>query len=281
MKNNNALIKTGLFAVFIIIGLIYVMNYPLSIWIASTISNVDRQEYFYVGYLTIYTFVAFFTVACCLYMEQDNLENFHFDKLSLAIFAFSGLWQFVEWFDLLAAKEFSHIWILLPTSLFILYILIRKWKQLPNPNWRWVFASILIALFVLIPATFIDYWYTQEISALPLNTAMGDLFTQLGANFKFSLAFVRLEEVIFRGLLWGYLRKLNWKENSIFVVQAVLFWFAHPGNMAYPLIFFVSLPLIIFATSFIVKRSRQLFPAMVCHLLYNLFVGLIWQFLVK
>jgi len=35
------------------------------------------------------------------------------------------------------------------------------------------------------------------------------------------------EEPLFRGFLWGYLRKLGWSENKILLSQAGLFAFAH------------------------------------------------------
>jgi membrane protease YdiL (CAAX protease family) len=273
--------KAGLFALLVLIGLLYIINYPLSIWIASSFPEIESREYFSFGYWTIYTFIAYFVVAVCLYVEQDNLEEFHFDKLSLTIFALSGILIFFEWYELLSLEKFFHVWILLPSSLFIFFILIRKWAYLPNPNWRWVGGSIVVVSLVLIPATFIDYWYRHDIVDLSLQGTLENLIARFGTIFMASMIhIVPLEEVLFRGLLWGYLRRLHWKESKIFVIQAILFWFIHPQNMVYPLAFFISLPIGILAISFLTQRSRQLFPAMVFHILYNSFVSLIWQFLV-
>ena len=78
-----------------------------------------------------------------------------------------------------------------------------------------------------------------------------------------------LEEPIYRGFLWGYLRNKHWEEKRILLFQTALFTVSHFYYFKHPLTIFIMLPLAGLLFGYITMKSRSLIPAMLSHALYN------------
>ncbi|HAL17688.1 MAG TPA: hypothetical protein DCP32_13380 [Anaerolineaceae bacterium] len=74
------------------------------------------------------------------------------------------------------------------------------------------------------------------------------------------------EEPVFRGFLWGYLRKNGWRDVWIWLFQAGLFSLAHLYyiNTA-PISFWFIVPLLALVQGWLVWRSRSIATSMVAH----------------
>jgi membrane protease YdiL (CAAX protease family) len=125
---------------------------------------------------------------------------------------------------------------------------------------------LLISVFlVLLPILLFNLTMKNSVS-LEL------ILTSVVSIFHVQLALIAFEEVIFRGALWGYLCELGWKEPTIFVTQAFLFWIAHSrfilvGHSVYS--FWVATPLISLTLGFITWRAKSLTPSTIAHFLFN------------
>ncbi len=74
------------------------------------------------------------------------------------------------------------------------------------------------------------------------------------------------EEPLFRGFLWGYLRKNGWRDVWIWLFQAGLFGLAHFYYInAAPISFWLIVPLLALVQGWLVWRSRSIATSMVAH----------------
>lgn len=88
---------------------------------------------------------------------------------------------------------------------------------------------------------------------------------------------VVVEEFYFRGLLWGVLKDLKWRDYSILIVQTVLFWFFHIDAMFSDFVFFwVLVPSVSVILGIIVWRSKSIAPSTIAHSLLNVFHTLVF-----
>lgn len=87
---------------------------------------------------------------------------------------------------------------------------------------------------------------------------------------------VPVEEILFRGFLWGYFRRRGWEEGRVFWVQGILFWILHWDRLMTPLVFFLGIPVIVLAASGLTLRSKQVFPAILSHLITNAVTAILW-----
>lgn len=78
------------------------------------------------------------------------------------------------------------------------------------------------------------------------------------------------EEPLFRGFLWGYLRKCKWREHQIYLFQALLFTLAHIYylNKA-PISLLIIVPISSLIFGCIVWRSKTITTSMIVHGLIN------------
>ncbi len=82
-----------------------------------------------------------------------------------------------------------------------------------------------------------------------------------------------VEEIIFRGLLFGYLVKQSGNEKQSLLIQAVLFWLLHFHYLwLSPFSFWFGIPVSTLIFSMLVWRSRSLSSAIMAHVLSNTFV---------
>jgi membrane protease YdiL (CAAX protease family) len=80
---------------------------------------------------------------------------------------------------------------------------------------------------------------------------------------------VILEEPVFRGFLWGFLRERGWNEKVIWLSQAALFWLAHLNYVQRPYTFWLVIPLSGLVYGWLAWKSRSLAPSMLAHAAYN------------
>jgi membrane protease YdiL (CAAX protease family) len=103
----------------------------------------------------------------------------------------------------------------------------------------------------------------------PRGTFLGDNFH--GSGFLYQLGFAAVsEEPVFRGFLWGYLRKLGWREIWVWLAQAGLFMSAHLYfRDALPFNFWIVVPSAGLIFGLLAWRTRSIAVGMMSHAAYN------------
>jgi len=148
-------------------------------------------------------------------------------------------------------------------SLFIFLIVHRK--KVPPTNLFWVLRGLYLSAIILLLASLAEFFVPSLALVKAVETDVNIVLWIL-RQIVYLLSFVSpFEEVLFRGLLWGYLIRFGWKEDRVFWFQAILFWLLHFTRFFYIVTFFISVPLSIYTVSILVRKSKQLFPAIIAH----------------
>lgn len=211
-----------------------------------------------------YLVTTYLVIAALVWLNKQNLEDFHLDKLTLFTLVFSSIFRR----RLGIAYEGYFLMLIGFGGLLILIIAVVNRSILPKTNVKWSILGLLYGILSLIPSTIIQSFQGQAIAneGFYINNTV----FLIARQFIFELSFgVPVEEIVFRGFIWGYLLKLGWAEKNAMWGQGILFWLLHFGRVGTPLIFFLSIPLLTFVSSKLTSRSRQIFPAIISHTIIN------------
>ena len=217
----------------------------------------------YIRYIYIVTI--YLVIAILIWLERKNLDDFNLDRLALFILVLSSVIRR----RLGVENEGFFLSIIGATGLLVFISVILNWSKIPQTNFRWVAIGLFVACLSVILIIFIASF--QQVPLIP-NTVPGPygVFWDMIRRAIYDLSFTApIEEILFRGFIWGYLRKLKWDVNKVFWVQGVLFWFLHIGQITFPFAFFLSIPLLTYVTSELTKRSHQVSPSIIAHLIIN------------
>jgi membrane protease YdiL (CAAX protease family) len=260
--------------IFILIGAIFTINFgaPVYLWIRFG-ENLEIVNFWYFDIFYGYLACAYLFIAFCIWIEKEHLEIFHIDRVSLIVFIFSSNYFFRHQYNVPNEKLFLVI--ISFAGILAAIVLAKNWQRIPQTNFRWVIIGLLMTSIILIPANYIDY-----VANYTYSDTKFDLLQWTTTSIVYNLSFVSvLEEFLFRGFLWGYLRKMEWDERIIFFIQSILFWVMHISKIPSPLVLLVLLPTITLVYSMLAKYSRQVFPSMISHTVYNMFVSVAWRIL--
>lgn len=134
----------------------------------------------------------------------------------------------------------------------------------------WFFISVIIGIL-----TGILYGYFI-ISPCPKSSDKASFIWAIFRFFNQLNNAAVLEELLFRGFIWGYLIKLKWKENWIWLLQAFLFMMGHICYLgSYDLAFFIGIPATALILGLLAWKSRSISTSMTAHALVNTFEDLI------
>jgi len=249
-------------------GILVVLNY-----IYPAINAIHRLNYnssIFLYYLVIITYLC---VIFLLWSENDRLEEYNLDRLSittLIIFAFLR-------YNLTFVGEIYYKIVVFTLGLVIALLFIFNFHKIPRTKPVWIMIGILSCLLV-IPFAYINAY---NPAMKPVALSLKKYFWQgVGLSTLYGLSFVSIyEEIIFRGILFGWLRKLKWADKTIIFVQAFLFWLLHFWQAsAKPFDYFILLPLFILATSLLLYYSKQVFSSILLHTAVDSLVDLITRF---
>jgi membrane protease YdiL (CAAX protease family) len=195
-------------------------------------------------------------ISMVVIVNRSNLNRLNIDKYFVAVILCGGL-----------SYDWDPSWQLgLATALasFFVFILCGKgWLIFSSaePNLTRVFLVILLGFLLGLllmgnPINFMKFrWVIQW--------------------FLFFIPFVVAEEVMFRGMLWSFLKDLNFSVFWIVTSQAILFWLSHV-HFANNLVFFwVITPVVSVLLGIIVWRYRSITLSATAHMLVNLLLGLV------
>jgi len=212
----------------------------------------------------IYVALAYLFFAVLITIESKALEEFHVDRFTLAIFVLASL---IRHRTGLPGEDFLIALIRL-SGIIVVFTLIVKKPNVPRTSIGWVLigiavSTVTIILIILFEIVFRDSW---EVMPLYRNNMFSTVSGEIIVEWSFGAL---VEEILFRGFLWGYLKRKGWTENKVFWVQGILFWFFHISRIFTPFTFFIVIPLLTMIYSKLTLHSKQLYPAIVSHIIVN------------
>ena len=226
---------------------------------------------------SIYQVGTYFLIAFLIWWERDALSDVHLDTLSLIMIVLFKPVQtlLLDYWRIDIPLAFPH-----PVGLSIWLIaigLIRAlWRSGYKPvpikvgSWGWLLAGLFIG-FVL--STLLNLGIFQSNAGFTGRgyTALSSVTTSTGAAFLYQLGFAAIsEEPVFRGFLWGYLRRSGLQEIWVWLAQAILFMSAHLYfKDALPFNFWVVVPAAGLLLGLLAWRSRSIAAGMLAHAAYN------------
>lgn len=211
---------------------------------------------------------SYLTVITTLLLEKDNLDTFNLDRASLLILVLVGLVRS----NLLVPNETLYKIVIGIISSVLFLICIVEWEKIPKSSARWAILGVLVCVLT-IPVALVEI--TQVEKYLVSNRMYEEKFIIYAIkNFMFQLSFIGpFEEITYRGILWGQLRKWNISENKIFWIQAISFWLMH-----FDQVFTISSLMILFlglTFSLLARYSKQTFPSIIAHTLTNVLIPIL------
>jgi len=131
---------------------------------------------------------------------------------------------------------------------------------------RWFGIGTLAGIATAI---FLGYPLSLQIDKSQI-TQRPEIFSVLFSSipgFLYQLGYAAAtEEPLFRGFLWGYLRKLKWRETWIWLFQAGLFTLGHIYYInKHPYSFWIVVPVGALVMGAVAWRSRSIATSMATH----------------
>ena len=214
-----------------------------------------------------------------LWIERDHLIDYHIGPLALIlILAAKPIMPLLTFlmgasfapFSFPKPVSFSYLAISLG---FVLALRLSgwHWKKVTGNESRWLLwgslAGLVVAFLMGIPMAL-----TLKSSGTLVGISMV-WFTEALLRIPQQMGYAAVtEEPLFRGFLWGFLRKKGWSEVIILLFQAALFMLAHAYYFnKMPLMFWISIPFGALALGFLAWRSRTISTSMAAHSMMNAF----------
>lgn len=219
----------------------------------------------------------FFFTAVFLWWERDRLAEYHVDRLALIIIlVFKPIETIVSavWGITNTGLSFPQLPGLLLWGIALgLFVALRaSHVQLPkvrSAHIAWFLAGILggsVAMILLA--------YPMSLTIPGALVFLPDPLARFGPDvlsFPYQLGYSAVtEEPLFRGFLWGCLRRSGWKEVWIWLAQAVLFMLGHIYYLQQaPIAFWVIVPAGALVLGLLAWRSRSIATSMAAHATMN------------
>jgi len=224
--------------------------------------------------------------AMLIFVKRDSLSEYNMDFPALFIFMIAPVAKIISEYFLVTKYSYANMiqadwWLQILISVCLLITLLLYRPKLHKRGIRKILLWFLIAVTVGIGSGVLMGYITSLQSS-------GHSATQPTIPLLINLFFIQLgsaaavEEPLFRGFLWGFLKNLHWNEYLIWLFQAVLFMFGHiyyfgVNNFS----FFIIVPFSALMFGLCVWRSRSIGTSMIVHGFYNSVVDVVshmaWQ----
>ncbi len=203
-----------------------------------------------------------------IWLNRDDLHSLNVDNLFIFILIYTGLAVLIDSYELgsslgMTAALFTVLLVGFPSGISMLFFtiyLVRKNKLNfgdPNPK-VWRLSLIVIGIFIVFFIGLSDFFNIQKIQQT------------ISLFFLKTIPDVVYEEMIYRGLLWMFLKDLNWSQSKIFFFTGILFWFSHLDHLPdTPVDFWIFIPVLSLLLGFLVLRSKSITPSIIAHSLVN------------
>ena len=162
------------------------------------------------------------------------------------------------------------IWL---TAIFLVIMLRRKPLDLPKFRLGSFRPFLIGIVFGIVTVVLVAYPVSLTLTKVG-NFRNISLIRIFVTGFLYQLGYAAIsEEPVFRGFLWGYLRRSQWKEKWIWLFQAGLFAIAHFHFLRYPGRHFISvlfiIPIAALVFGLAAWRTRSIAASMAAHAANN------------
>lgn len=214
--------------------------------------NIDNLRSLQNQSLQFFYHYSFILVLVVIIVNRNNLKELNIDQIFIFILLSGGLlhrWDPNRVFWLVVID-------LLIISVAILHV--RGFLKFGDLEPTLLHVTLMIIIIFFIGTLFIinSMNFTKIVWAVQW--------------YKDGISSTLVEEVMFRGLLWMFLKKLNFSELKIVVLQAILFWLSHiyyaNDN---PISFWVIVPISSIVLGIVVWRTRSITSSTIAHILFN------------
>ena len=219
----------------------------------------------------------YFLTACLIWWERERLADFHIDTLAVSLII---LFKPIQTLLLALSEYAAHplafpqwggilIWII-AVALFIAMRFSRpRMARISRSSFGWFGLGLLAGL---LTAAALGYPMSLQVDNVParLPQVFPLVFITLrGLLYQLGYAAVT-EEPLFRGFLWGYLRKAGWKDVWIWLFQTGLFMVAHIYYIhQLPVSFWIIVPVSTLVLGALAWRSKTIASSLGAHTMMN------------
>jgi hypothetical protein len=218
--------------------------------------------------------------ACLIWWERDRLADFHIDRLALSIIILFKPVQTI----VLATWGFSDhpltfprwpsliLWGIAIGLLLALWLTRPRLPKFSKASFGWLGLGILAGLATVL---LLGYPMSLQITPNP-SLKQFSIFSLLlpgVRDFFYQLGYAAVtEEPLFRGFLWGYLRKAGWKNVWIWLFQTGLFMLGHIYYVTQlPISFWLIVPAGALVLGALAWRSKTISSSLAAHATLNAF----------
>jgi len=189
--------------------------------------------------------------AFLIWWERKVLSNFHIDPLALAVIILLKPVQTLalKSMNIDTPLTFPHpagilLWVIAVGLIIALWVGGYRPKKIGTKAWAWLGFGLLTGLALSVLDNYRVFLASANMNG-PSPVSLSSVATFTGRAFVYHLGFASIsEEPLFRGFLWGYLRRLGWKDIWIWPAQAAIFMSAHLYFIdALPFEFWIVVPL--------------------------------------
>ena len=246
--------------IFLLVGLL-ILRFPLLLLLPQLPISKEFG-------LALFQSGSYLLIALLILLKRDSLSDYYIDRLALALILLAPTGKII----ICAVFQFpieldAWLGVAISACLLVALLLLRPklHQNVVSRGLLWVLIAMAVGIGLGIVGGFFLKLQNPEFQTLPfqLPQAVQGFFIQL-ANAAAP------EEPLFRGFLWGFLKKLHWKELWIWLFQALLFVLGHLyylGVSNYS--FFLLVPMGALVLGLLAWRSRSIGTSMIAHGLTN------------
>lgn len=221
-----------------------------------------------------------------IWWEADHLADYHIDTFVVVIvILFKPLQTLI--LSLWGSDDHLLVFPGIPSLLLWLIALVfavGMWKKrsrlpsLKSTRKGWVGLGILAGLFTALVLSYpVSFQIPKEQldPGISIRAAALTLLARMPLDFPYQIGYAAVtEEPLFRGFLWGFLRKLNWRETRIWLFQAGLFMLGHIYYLHHaPISLWIVVPIGALVLGWLAWRSRTIAASMAAHGMLNASTG--------
>lgn len=248
----------------------------LTLFIKITILVLPTLTVEPIGWIEpFYKSALYIAIGVFLLCVDSLIPEYHIDILSLIFFILVGtLFRTIE-------LEFNTIYAIFRMTEWIvagaLFIrIVNKKIPLDPLKWKhivWTLVSLIIGISLSIPTAYLIV-NTPGFQTSPVDIHLYTSPIFIVRLLVFNSISVVIEEITFRGFLFGYL--IKYYDNNVtkaLLLQSLIFWLLHFDTIwSYPLGFWVAIPVSTLTFGLLVRRSHALSSSIIAHMFFNTFV---------
>jgi membrane protease YdiL (CAAX protease family) len=251
---------------------------------------------------SVYEVGTYLLTACFIWWERKNWPDFHVYTFAVVIIVIAKPIETLILAWMLAinpqmAPYGPHlmafprplglsVWLI---AIILVVALRRDGIHILNVS-TWSFRSFLLGMAAGVGAALlIAYPLSLQITPEEMlgqnasSSSAGQMFFRAMFSFVYQLGMAAVsEEPLFRGFLWGHLRKLHWRDGWICLFQAALFSLAHVYYVSdYPISFWFIVPVGGLVTGLVAWHTRSIAASMATHGIGNSWGRIFGEYLAR